>query len=49
MAAITSTLRVSVEDYIARFLEGDEKPTCEYEDGLLIPKPMATKNTARRR
>ncbi len=43
MAAITSTPQVSVEEYIARFVEGDEKPICEYEDGVLIPKPMGTK------
>ena len=35
---------VSVEEYIARFVEGGEKPTCEYEDGELIPKPMPTRN-----
>ena len=34
---------VSVEEYIARFVEGDEKPSCEYVDGELIPKPMGTK------
>ena len=43
MAAITSTPLVSVEEYIARFVDGGEKPTCEYEDGVLIPKAMGTK------
>jgi Uma2 family endonuclease len=43
MAAITSTPLVSVEEYIARFVDGDEKPMCEYEDGVLIPKSMPTK------
>jgi Uma2 family endonuclease len=45
MAAVTSTpLLVSVEEYIARFVEGGEKPTCEYEDGELIQKSTPTKN-----
>jgi Uma2 family endonuclease len=45
MAAVPSTpLLVSVEEYIARFVDGGEKPTCEYEDGELIPKPMPTRN-----
>jgi Uma2 family endonuclease len=43
MAAITSTPLVSVDEYIARFVDAGEKPTCEYEDGMLIPKPMGTK------
>jgi len=43
MAAITSTPLVSVEQYIARFVDGSEKPTCEYEDGVLIPKATGTK------
>jgi Uma2 family endonuclease len=43
MAAITSTPLVSVEEYIARFVDGGEKPMCEYEDGVLIPKSMPTK------
>jgi len=43
MAAATSTpLLVSVEEYIARFAEGGEKPSCEYEDGELIQKSMPT-------
>ena len=37
MASTTSTL-VSVEEYLRR----TEKPNCEYEDGVLYPKPMAT-------
>jgi Uma2 family endonuclease len=44
MAALTSTpLAVSVEEYIARFVDGGEKPTCEYVDGELIQKSMGTK------
>ncbi|MGH9610241.1 MAG: Uma2 family endonuclease [Bryobacteraceae bacterium] len=46
MAAIINTAHeplVSVEEYIARFAEGDEKPRCEYVDGELFPKPMPTK------
>jgi Uma2 family endonuclease len=35
---------VKVEEYIARFAEGHEKPTCEYVDGELIPKPLGTKS-----
>ena len=37
---------VSVEEYIARFVEGGEKPTCEYRDGELFPKSMGTLNHA---
>lgn len=47
MAAITNPAPeapVSVKEYIARFVEGNEKPACEYVDGELFPKPMATKN-----
>jgi Uma2 family endonuclease len=43
MAASTSTPLVSVEEYIARFVEGGEKPICEYEDGELIPKSLSSK------
>jgi len=49
MAAITSTMPetedalVSVEEYIDRFVDGGEKPTCEYVDGELFPKSMGTK------
>jgi len=43
MAAITSTPLVSVEEYIARFVDGGEKPTCEYLDGELVPKAMPSK------
>jgi Uma2 family endonuclease len=43
MAAIASTPLVSVEEYIARFVDGGEKPTCEYVDGELIAKSMGTK------
>ncbi|HEX7360400.1 MAG TPA: Uma2 family endonuclease [Bryobacteraceae bacterium] len=47
MAAIINTAHeplVSVEEYIARFAQANEKPRCEYVDGELIPKPMHTKN-----
>ncbi|HZQ54391.1 MAG TPA: Uma2 family endonuclease [Bryobacteraceae bacterium] len=48
MAATTSNIAegdrtVSVEEYIARFVDGGEKPTCEYLDGELLPKSMGTK------
>jgi Uma2 family endonuclease len=43
MAAITTTPLVSAEEYIARFVDAGEKPTCEYLDGELIPKSMPTK------
>jgi Uma2 family endonuclease len=35
---------VSVEEYIARFAEGAEKPSCEYEDGELIQNSWPTRN-----
>ena len=34
---------VSVEEYIARFVEGNKKPICEYIDGELFPKSLGTK------
>lgn len=43
MAAIPNAPPVSPEEYIARFVEGGEKPMCEYIDGELRPKPMATR------
>ena len=43
MAAISSTPLVAVEEYIARFVEGGEKPPYEYVDGVLLPKSMGTK------
>jgi Uma2 family endonuclease len=43
MAAIPSAPLVSVEEYIARFVNGGEKPICEYIDGELRPKPMPTR------
>lgn len=46
MAAVpnlTPTARVSVEEYIARFVDGNEKPACEYIDGEVFPKSMGTK------
>jgi Uma2 family endonuclease len=33
--------RISVDEYVARFIDRAEKPVCEYVDGVLIPKPMA--------
>src|SRR5689334_21416366 len=42
MAAITTTPLVPTEEYIARFVEGGEKPMCEYVDGILLPKSMRT-------
>jgi Uma2 family endonuclease len=41
--AVASAPSISVEEYIARFVDRREKPTCEFVDGELIPKPMATK------
>ena len=35
---MSATATVSVEDYLRR----TEKPYCEYVDGVLYPKPMAT-------
>jgi Uma2 family endonuclease len=35
---------VSVEEYISRFVDGGEKPMCEYLDGELIPKSLGAKN-----
>jgi len=43
MATVTSTPLISTEEYIARFVEGGEKPMCEYIDGELRPKPMPTR------
>ncbi len=43
MAAITNTPLVPTEEYIARFVEGDEKPMCEFVNGVLLPKSMGTK------
>ncbi len=49
MAATTSTMPetedalVSVEEYIGRFVDGSEKPTCEYVDGELFRKSVGTK------
>ena len=34
---------VPLEEYLERFVYGDEKPACEYVDGVLIPKAMGTK------
>jgi Uma2 family endonuclease len=39
MAAGMSTPRITAVEYIARFVDGGEKPTSEYLDGVLIPKP----------
>ena len=43
MATLTSAPLISTEEYIARFVEGGEKPMCEYIDGELRPKPMPTR------
>lgn len=43
MAAITSPSVVPVDEYIARFVQGAEKPLREYVDGILSSKPMHTK------
>lgn len=43
MAATTSPPLVSVEEYIARFVEGSEKPACEYVDGELVRKTMPSR------
>ena len=43
MAAIINPPLIPAEDYIARFIDAGEKPTCEYVDGVLLPKPMGTK------
>ena len=43
MAASMSTPRIKAVEYIARFVDGGEKPTREYLDGVLIPKPMGTR------
>lgn len=45
MASITSPFPVpiAIGEYIARFVEGDEKPMHEYVDGVLLPKSMGTK------
>lgn len=37
------SIRVSPAEYIARFVDGNEKPACEYVDGILIPKAIGTK------
>jgi len=47
MAAIPNTPKVPLESYLARFVEGGEKPTCEYIDGELVPKPMPSKDHSR--
>jgi Uma2 family endonuclease len=33
--------RISVDEYVARYIDRAGKPACEYIDGVLIPKPMA--------
>jgi Uma2 family endonuclease len=43
MAKVTSTRLISTEEYIARFVEGGEKPMCEYIDGALRTKPIPTR------
>jgi Uma2 family endonuclease len=44
MASVVNVPAISVEEYIERFIEGDEKPACEYIDGEIVPKSMGTKN-----
>lgn len=34
---------LTIEEHIARFVEGGEKPTCEYVGGELFPKSIGTK------
>lgn len=41
--AINPNERISLESYIHRFVLGNEKPTCEYIDGMLEQKSLATK------
>jgi Uma2 family endonuclease len=36
-------MAVSLQEYISRFVHGNEKPCNEYVDGLLIPKSLGTK------
>ena len=43
MAAISTPQPVLIDEYIARFIDGNEKPACEYVDGGLIAKPMGTR------
>lgn len=43
MATLTNAPLVSPEEYIARFVEGDEKPMCEFVDGVLFAKSTGTK------
>lgn len=43
MATLTNTPLVSPQEYIARFVEGGEKPMCEFVDGVLFAKSMGTK------
>jgi Uma2 family endonuclease len=45
--AATTLPTISVEEYITRYVEGDEKPACEYVDGELIQKPTAGKDHSR--
>lgn len=41
--AINSGETISLENYISRFVLGNEKPACEYVDGVLEQKPLATR------
>ena len=43
MSAITNAPLISIDEYIARFVAGNEEPSCEYLDGELIPKSIPTK------
>jgi Uma2 family endonuclease len=43
MAAITNSPLMPAEEYIDRFVDAGEKPTCEYIDGVLIQKSTGAK------
>ena len=43
MAARKSAALAPTDEYIARFVEGNEKPMCEFVNGVLLPKAIGTK------
>jgi Uma2 family endonuclease len=43
----SSTTLMPVKEYIQRFVEGGEKPACEYLDGILLPKGMGSRDHGR--
>ncbi len=45
----TDDALVLVEKYIARFVEGGEKPTSEYVDGELFPESIGSKKHSKTR